>query len=126
MQIALRQAVERRQRRQQIAGEATAAGAEFDDVGDFVPQDLRGLARERAREYSAQLGRGDEIAVRAELARAGAVIAEARRVQRELHESREADPAAGCGDFSRDQIGDVSGVDRGIRVRRRQVGQMSG
>src|SRR5690606_21914938 len=55
-----------------------------------------------------QLRRGDEVAGRAELGRAGAVVAQAGRVQAQLHEARERDRAAGgasgLGDFVADQL----------------------
>ena len=51
------------------------------------------MARQRANS-GRDLRRGDEIALAADLARPGGVVAEARRVERELHEARERDPAA--------------------------------
>ena len=83
---------------QQGFGERAAARAELENR---TLERLQ-LSRERAAEKRAELRRGDEIALGAELARAARVVAQARRVQRELHVAGEGDPAAGGGDLGAD------------------------
>src|SRR5947207_803252 len=81
--------------------ERAAARAQLEDR---QIRKLRELPRERAAEKCAELGRGDEIAVSAELARARGVVAAARRVQRQLHVARERDPAALIADLAGDAL----------------------
>jgi hypothetical protein len=78
-------------------GEGARAGADLEHRGKAGER-----ARQRAAEEIAELGRGDEVAARAELALAARVIAGAGLVQGELHVARKADPAAARGDFLRD------------------------
>ncbi len=59
-------------------------------------------ARERAAEKVRELGRRREVAGRPELRAAGAVVAEARRIERELHVTREIEPAARARDSHRE------------------------
>ena len=59
-------------------------------------EDRRELSRDRSAEQRRQLGTGDEVACRAELARARDVIAERRRIQHDLHVARERHESAGC------------------------------
>src|SRR3546814_2376966 len=68
-----------------------------------LPQHRRHRLGDALREQRAQFGRGDEVAGAAELGGAGAVVAQARRVQRQLHEARERDGATGRGDLLADQ-----------------------
>ncbi len=76
------------------------ARAEFEHVAAAEGlQDLGALHGETAAEHRRHLGRGDEVAGGAELASAGAVVAEPRLVQRDLHEAGETDPAAGALDL---------------------------
>jgi hypothetical protein len=60
--------------------------------------------RDAAREQAAEFGRGDEVAADAELGLAGAVIAEAGRVQGQFHEAPERDGTVGA-DVGADQVG---------------------
>src|SRR5690606_13443245 len=55
------------------------------------------------REHRPQLGRGDEIALLAELGGSGAVVTQSRRVERELHESGERDRPVGGLDLFADE-----------------------
>ena len=78
----------------QHVGEGAAAGADLDEALEAAQLPGKGAAEE-----AAELGCGDEVARRAELARAARVIADPRFVQRELHVARERKPAAGGGDL---------------------------
>jgi hypothetical protein len=78
----------------QHLGKRAAAGAELQDAVEGGQ-----LARERAAEQRAELGRGDEVAAAAELLRTARVIADAGLVQRELHVARKRNPAACGGDL---------------------------
>ena len=66
-------------------------------AGGYLP------ARERAPEERTELGRGDEVAFGAELARRARVVAQARLVQHQLHVARERNPAA----MVRDVLGEA-------------------
>jgi hypothetical protein len=71
-------------------GERTAAAAEFDDVGTGpeLLQHRREAVGDAGGEQGAELGCGDEVARGAELGRARAVVAQAGRVEAQLHEAR--------------------------------------
>ena len=86
------------QRVEQLLGECARARAEFPDlIRARCVQRLAHLLRQRPAEQRRELGRGHEVAARlrhgAELGRAVGVITEARRVQRQLHEAIERQPA---------------------------------
>lgn len=100
--VAVRLHAERLQLGQDVGREPAGAGAELQHValaGRQCLQDLRDLVRDGAAEEGGQLGRGDEVAAvfhaAAELGRAAAVVAQARRVQRQFHVAFERNPAAG-------------------------------
>ena len=123
-EIALGQGALRRQLVEQIGRHHARAGAEFEDrAAADVLQDFAALGREAAAEQRRHLRRGDEVAAGAELARAGAVIAEPGLVQRHLHEALEADP-------TRLRIdGVVNAIDDPLAMsglRGRQLGQGTG
>ena len=92
------------------------------DVGNALCQHFGKLACQYAAEQRRQFRRGDEIAGRAELAAAGAVITQPRRVQREFHITRETDPAAAVCDFGVDQGLQFPADGKGVCIRFRQGG----
>ena len=59
-----------------------------------APQHLRALARQALAEQIRNFRCGDKIPARPDLAAAGAVVTQARRIQRQLHEALEGQPAA--------------------------------
>ena len=82
---------------QQIAREHAAAGAELEQARRTAFEQRRDLARQRLREQRRQLRRRDEVAAArggAELRRTRGVVAETRRVKRELHQPVEWQPTA--------------------------------
>ena len=94
--VTRRQCIQREQFLQRDLGESTAATAEFHEV-DLRPkfaQDRRHAVGDAGGEQRAELRRSDEIAAAAELGRTGAVVTKARRVQAQLHETRERNRAA--------------------------------
>ena len=81
------------------------ASAELEDPRRHLREQLRQLRCQRLGEQRRDLRRSDEIAAGrriAQLARPGGVVAEARRVERELHVAGERNPAAGGGDLGLD------------------------
>ena len=64
-----------------------------------APKHLSALPRDAAAEQSRDFRRRGEIAAGSELVRAGAVVTEPRRIQRELHVALETDPTARRVDF---------------------------
>ena len=88
------------ERLEQRLGERAASRAEFQDP---AAGNAGELARKRAAEKIAELGRGDEVALRSEFACPARVVAEPGLVQCELHVARERDPAA----FPLDLLGDA-------------------
>src|SRR6185436_4220466 len=100
--------------------QSAGSRAEFEHGFAWL-EDLRNLARERAAEQWRELRRGDEIAARTELARAGRVVAQARLMQRELHVAGEADPVARGRELGGDAIEErAAGCER-LRPGRRQL-----
>jgi hypothetical protein len=79
---------------QQRFCERAAARAEF----QYGQGDCFQLPGEGAAEERPELRRGDEVAFRAELARAAGVVAEPRIVEHELHVAREGDPSTARAD----------------------------
>ncbi len=108
--IGIRQGVERGELGEHVGGHATRTGADLEHVTAGIRQHVRGLSREAAREQARHLGRGHEIAGRAELGGAGAVVPEPGRVQREPHERVEADDAAVLPDELADVLRDAPDV----------------
>jgi len=80
------------------AGQATAAGAQFENLPVTVQRlaDLTCLSAQAAREQWPGLRRGDEVATGAKLFLARAVIAQSRFVQGHLHVIGEAHRAVGA------------------------------
>ena len=109
-----RQRVARGERGDEIGGEPSAAAAQLDDLAARRRrEDGRHLRRQRRREQRRHLGRRDEIAVGAELGRSGRVVAESRRVEREVHVARERKRTLGR-------------RDRGAHVRRDPIAVRAG
>jgi hypothetical protein len=120
-EISLRHRALRGELVEQIGRHHTGACAEFENrAAAYVLQDFAALVREAAGEQRRHLGRRDEIAARAELGRAGAVITEARLVQRHLHEALEAEPAAARVDLFPDAMDQAAAVRGLIRSQGRQ------
>ena len=122
--IARRQGVEREQALERDLGERAAAAAELDQqrVGAELLQHRRDRVGDRGREQRAELGRGDEIPAHAELVRAGAVVAQAGRVQGEFHEARERDRAARGDDLFLHELAQALAVREGVGVGHRHPG----
>jgi hypothetical protein len=112
-EIALRRAPHALQLPVQVRREHARAGTELEDVAAHGLHHLGRLARDALRVHVGDLGAGHEVALAAELARPRGVVAQAGRVERELHEARERDPVAGA----RDLRGDV--LRQPLRMRRR-------
>ena len=91
--VALGQRPVGRQAREDRRRHAPRAGAELQDL-PAVAENLRALPRHAAAEEIGDLRRRHEIPARAELDAAGAVVPEPRRIERELHELLERDPAS--------------------------------
>jgi hypothetical protein len=83
-------------------------------------EDFRALLRETAPEHRRDLGRGDEIAGRAKLHRARAVIAKPGLVERDLHVPREWHPAAACGELRADPRQQSLAVRQFVGAERRE------
>jgi hypothetical protein len=101
--IAARQRIELFELEQQLGGQRAAAGSEFEHIAAGFAQRRRQRAGEAAREDEAKFRRSDEVALRTELRRAGAVVTEPRRIQRQFHVAGEVQRAAGGGDFAANQ-----------------------
>ena len=115
--VARRQRAARVQRDQQVRGEAPGAGAELDDLAaGGRGQDRVDLHRQRRAEERRHLRRGDEVAGGAELARAGRVIAQPRRVQHVLQVVGERHPPAGRVQFGANAGNDAGRVRAGVGV----------
>jgi hypothetical protein len=111
---------------QQFGGHHARTCAQFEDARvrrSQVLQNLGALHGQTTAENRSHFGRRDEIAGGAELARTRAVVAEARRVQRQLHELREIDPATRLLDGGADVLHEGSAVRRLVR---REFGQVEG
>ena len=85
--VAFRQRVQGPQFQQKVGGHDASTSAEFKNFATAERvQNLLTLAGQAARKQRRQFRRGDEIAAGTELASAGAVIAQAGRVQGQVHE----------------------------------------
>src|SRR5581483_4874497 len=100
--IARGQCVEALELEQKLGGERAAAGTELERAAARRAQHGSERASETAREDVAELGRGDDTARRPGLGRARAVVAEPRRIESELHVTREIDRTARGGDLGSD------------------------
>ena len=114
---------------QQLHGERTTAGPDLEQVAiGERGENLPALARQTARKHRTEFRRRDKVAGRTELVLAGTVVTELRRVERELHEARERNRAAGTGDLRANQLGQALAecVFLGRRFRQRWCGRGSG
>src|SRR5262249_52594883 len=100
-QVAPRPAAFYLQPPQNLRREAAGPGAELEEIAARETKQLRELRRQRLAEEGGNFRRGDEVATRSELGRAGRVVAQARRVQHQVHVARKGDPAARGGDLFR-------------------------
>ena len=110
---------------EQLRSHRAGTRPEFEQAR-FRPQRLQhlgALQRQAAAEDRGDLGRRDEIARRTELARPGAVIAETRLIERQLHEPVKADPAALGHDLRTDALRECCAVRRLLGC---QLGQVQG
>lgn len=99
-----------------------AGGGLDDDAAAEVFQHFGTDRREDRTEQPADLRGGDEIARGAELAAAGTVVAQPRRIQREVHVLGEIDPAASGSDTRLDVRAQPLAVSKRIGTGRREVG----
>ena len=120
--VALRQPPHRGQLGQYAGGQRAAATADLDDVGRPLLQYLCALTGDTAAEQRRQLGGGDEVALFAQLAAAGAVIAQTGGVKAQLHVAMERDPATGRRYLCPQQVQHALTMGACVRVRRRQLG----
>ena len=93
-------------------GHPSGAGAELEDLPARAHEHGGALARDAAGKEVGDLGSGDEVPARAEFLAPDAVVAEARRVQRQLHETLERQPAA----RGRERLADVRGETQAVRL----------
>ena len=95
-QVTRRQPAQRIEARKNLASKSAGARTDLQDVAlRQRGQDLGTLARDACTKQRRDLGCGDKIAGRTKFTRASAVIAETRRIQRQIHIVLEAEPAAG-------------------------------
>jgi hypothetical protein len=87
----------------QVERQTAAARAEFQQVAAALGEDFRCLARQAASEERREFRRGDEIARRAQFRRARAVVAQAGRIERQFHETREGNPPR-CRNLAPDMV----------------------
>src|ERR1700720_294388 len=98
--ITIGQLAESLEAQQNIRRKAPASGAYFQNVPfSERTQDLGALPRHARAEQGRDFGRGRDAAAYAQLVRTRAVVAQARRVQRKIHEPLEREPARGRGDL---------------------------
>ena len=92
---------------QRRLGERAAAAADLEKAGAVAqfPQDRRHRLRHAFGERRPQFRRGDEIAFGAEFARARAVVAQARRIQRQFHEAGKGDGSSAAADLAANKGG---------------------
>ncbi len=117
------QPVGRGQAIEDIGRHHAGARAKFENLVAAVFEHLGDLAREGATEERRDFRRRDEIALGAELGRAGNVIALALSIQDEIHEAREIDPSACRADFVPHEVGQALAVKLRIFGWRRQGGR---
>ena len=99
---------------QNVLGQLARTSAEFEDMRRALVHNSGCDMRQRLPEQGAQLGRSCKIAILAELGGAAAVIAQAGRIQRQLHEAGKRDGATLPGNVVGNQA--LQGVGRGQRV----------
>ncbi len=121
-QVALGKTAEGLQPQQDIRRQTAAARADLEDAAASErAQDFGALAGNAAAEQPRDFRRRGEIAPGPELVSTGAVVAEPRCIERELHVAVEADPAACRVDLRRDSLAhplDVRALGH-IELRRR-------
>ena len=101
---------------EQVESQAAGAGTDFQNVSSAEPEHLGGLLRQGLAKQGGDFRGGDKIACGAELVHAGAVVAKAGRIQGQLHEAAEGNPAAVGLDFTTDQGGGLFAVFQRGRV----------
>ena len=111
-EIAIRKASSAASSASTSAAMRSQSRAELQDVAARHPQHFGGLPRHAARKQAGDFRRRHEVAVATHLGRTGAVVAEARRVQRQAHVGIEADDAA----LRRDEFADVRRHALGMRA----------
>ena len=119
--VAQRQRAETFEFEQQVGGERAAAGPEFEDIGTAFSQCRRDRACQTSCENESEFRRRDEITGRAEFRLARAVIAQPRRVQRQLHVAGEVEHAACVRNLATNQRREPLAVRGFFEARRRQV-----
>src|SRR5690349_16759926 len=106
---------------QHVSSHYARARAEFEDLpAAHRLQHLDALVREASTEQRRYFRRGDEVAFSAELGCHGAVVTEARLIQRQLHETLEADPTTGRLDDIANPLRQALAVRRLFRRQLRQ------
>ena len=100
--------------RQDVAGQLARAGAEFEDARGRLRHNSGCHMGQGGAEQGRDLRRGCKIAIFAQLGGAAAVIAEVRRVQRQLHEAGKGNGAVIARDFGGNLV--LQGMGRGQRV----------
>jgi len=94
-----------RELRKDGARHAPAARADLQDLpGGLCGENLGTLPRDATTEQIGDLRSGDEVPAGSELGAAGAVVAQPRGIQGDIHESLEIDPAAGGGDARAEEL----------------------
>ncbi len=123
--VARGKGVARRKRTKEVRREAPTSPAQLDDLAAGRDgEDLGDLAPERKSVQRRHLRRRDEVAGAAELGRAGGVVAEPRRVQRDLHVTVERKEAGARHDLRTEARDDARAVRGGIRIGKRQFGHV--
>jgi hypothetical protein len=117
--VLLRQAAQPLELKQDVGSEFAAACTQFGDDRRAQRHDFGGLTREDTPEQRRELGRGDEIALGAEFARAGGVVAQARRIQRQFHIAGKRYPAVLVGDVIENEPAQRFAVCEGVGAGRR-------
>ncbi len=121
-EIARWQRVLRGEAREEARGEPAGARAELHDLARARGRENgRDLPRERFAEERRHLRRGHEIAGRAQLGGPRRVVAEARRIERELHVARERKPPSGIRDGVAHALRDAFGMGPRIGIGQGEI-----
>ena len=108
-----------------LAGLVEVDGPRFEMELPIVemPEYVDASGRNASGEHGRQLRRRDEVSRWAELGCARTVVTEAGRIERHIHELREAEPIAGCGNALTDGRDEARATGAGFLVRHGQVGR---